>query len=354
MPKWTKEEVSLLQQVWPYVTSKNWDHYFPERTYESVRHKAKCLKISNSRQGTVKSKNSWAVDAIAKIQAGEILDKPLADKLFPLLAAAGYNISRDTQIPMSASQHSISDAKVSDRYTMGIFSCSHLGDRWQQLTNLNRFYDDVIAAGGKDFFHAGDWVSGSHRMHKGFEFGLHALGADAQRDYAVKNFPRREGVITRGISGNHCLSHVKDAGFNIVKAICNERDDLEYCGDWVADFTLPGDFRMKLRHGRGGLSYSLSYRVQKLVEKLDRRTPPPHLMAVGHWHTPAVFQEYQGVYAMLLPAFQGMTPFASSLGIEMSHIGGYLVHYDIDEKGKYIPGSIQSNLLSYPERQNDY
>lgn len=351
--KWTDEEIALLRQAWPYITSKNWDQWFPGRTYESVRHKAKCLKISSSAQGITKSKNSWAVDAIAKIQAGEILDKATADKFFPIMEAAGYNISRSTLEPMEAKSKRI-EARVSDRYSFGLYSCTHAGSRWQQWTSLNRFYDEVIAKGGKAFFHAGDLSDGLHKMHRGMEYGQHAIGADAQRDYCIKNFPQREGIKTHVISGNHDLSFVKDSGFNLVKAVCARREDMEYAGDWVADYNLPGGFRMKVRHGQGGLSYSLSYKLQKLCEKLDRRKQPPHLYAVGHWHTPAALAEYQGIYSMLLPAFQGMTPFASSLGIDFSHVGGYFVAYDIDQHGNFIEGSIQTELLSYPEMAHDY
>lgn len=353
MAKWTEQEVSLLREVWPLVTSKNWDHYFPARTYEAVRHKAKCLKLSGQALGDKKSSSSWFLEAYNSLLNKDIPDHNACVKLANMMQAAGWKIQTNTSLESDNTFH-VDAPEIVDRYVFGIISCTHLGSRSQQLTALNHFVDELMEAGGRDLFHAGDIVQGSEKMHRGMVYEIFEHGASRQRDYAVENFPRRPGLTTKLISGNHCLSFGKDTGFSICEAICARRDDMEFCGDWMANFVLPGGFRFKLRHGQGKMSYAISYKPQKLLEKWDRHVDPPHLFAVGHWHTPSFFPKYQGVDVMLLPAFQGQNNYVRSLGIEFSHVGGYICSYGLDEDGQFVNGSLRVDQKRYPELQHDY
>lgn len=353
--KWTDEEVEFLKQVWIHIDCNNWEQYFPDRTFESVRLKAKRLKAGR-KKGSVGISADWMAAALAKVREGRTLSKKETDEISKLLEVNGVEINRKDHRPtVTEKSHKVKARVKGGEVTFGLFSCTHLGSKWQQLTALNRFYDDIVARGGNLFFHAGDLTDGASGFHKGFEYGLFAHGADEQRDYTIDNYPRREGCHTHVVSGNHDLSFKKESGFNIVRAVCAHRDDMTYGGDWVADYELPGGFRLRIRHGQGGQAHARSWKLQKIIQSLDLRDEPPHCYGAGHWHYPCWLPVEQGVSAFMLPAFQGMTGYAKSLPtVSKSNVGGFAITYQVDTDGDFLPGSIRAEFLEYPELENDY
>lgn len=354
MPKWTKEEVADLKKMWGKATRADLAEMFPGRTFDSIRYKAKTLELERRKTRNSNSVD-WMADALERAAEGKTLTKKQTDALAKMLETNGVEIVRNDRRKKEPESKEVKIKTKGGEVVFGLLSCPHQGSKWEQNTALNRFYDDVIERGGSIFFNAGDLTDGAVSMHKGFEYGLHCHGADEQRDYAIEAYPRRDGCHTYVISGNHDLSFKKESGFNIVRAVCSQRDDMSYSGDWVADFTLPGGFRLRIRHGQGGASYARSYKLQKVMGSLDLRDDPPDLYAIGHWHYPCWLPVEQGVSAFMLSAFQGLTGYAKSLPtVSKSHVGGFVVTYQLDDEGKYLPGSIKTEFLEYPELDRDW
>ena len=355
--KWTDQEIGRLKKAWSTATRDDLARLFPGRSFDSVRYKAKSLGIER-RQTRENPSASWMTEILEKTAAGKTLTKQQTDRLATVLEGNGISIDRTTNQPgRFKDSHRRLQIKSwkGNTYAFGLISCSHLGSKWQQLTALHEFYDELARRKIPLCLHAGDLTDGAVSMHKGFEYGLHAHGADAQRDYALQHYPQRPGIETHVISGNHDLSFKTESGFNIVRAICAHRDDMHYCGDWVADIELPGRFRVRLRHGRGGTSYAKSYKLQKIIGSLDLHDDPPNLYAVGHWHTAIWMPNQQGVSAFLLAAFQGMTDFAKSLtNVNKSVVGGWIVTYQVDGAGGHLPASIAAEFIEFPELEKDY
>jgi len=86
-------------------------------------------------------------------------------------------------------------------YRFGVISCTHLGSKYQQISHLHSFYGLCKKEGVYTVFHCGDVVDGE-KIYRGMEYELFAHGADQQVDYAVKFYPRVEGIVTKAISGN--------------------------------------------------------------------------------------------------------------------------------------------------------
>lgn len=352
---WTDEEVNLLIKNWKKSTREDLEKIFPHRTFDAVRYKAKVLGIENRKTRNSNSAD-WMADVLERTAEGKTLDKKQTDRLAALLEANGVEISRTTND--TAAKKPVRQVGIKSwdgpTYSFGLISCSHLGSKYQQLTALNDFYDELERREIPICLHAGDLVDGASSFHKGFEYGLFAHGADEQRDYAIEVYPHRAGIETHIISGNHDLSFKKESGFNVVKAVCAHRKDMTFCGDWWADMQLPGEFKVRLRHGRGGGSYAKSYNIQRIISSLNLHDDPPNLYAVGHYHTAIWLPNQQGVSAFLISAFQGMTDFAKSLvNVHSSVVGGWIITYQIDE-GRALPASVKAEFIEYPEVYKDF
>lgn len=240
-------------------------------------------------------------------------------------------------------------------FRFGVISCTHFGSRYQQLTHLNTFYSLIARRRISLVLHAGDLTDGTHKMHRGMEYEQFLHGYAAHRKYAVENYPRRSGVETWVVSGNHDLSFQKDVGADIVEDVCNARDDMKYLGQWGAYIELPSlddSARLKvyLGHGSGGVAYARSYKLQKIVEQLAPEKKP-HFLFMGHWHTMAHIPQYRNVEAWSLGCFQSQTGYLLSKGLYPT-VSGLIVTVYPDHNG--IGRVIYENVPFYEMKSEDY
>jgi|GEM_PF-5784217 len=146
-----------------------------------------------------------------------------------------------------------------DWVRIGLVSDMHFGSQHQQLMHLHKAYRLFKEEGITTILNAGDIIDGQ-RVYRGQEFELFCHGVDAQVDYAIKNYPREEGITTYFISGNHDESHWKHAGVDIGKPIAAAREDMKYLCVGGATVTIPDDpetgVDIYLSHPIGGLSYA--------------------------------------------------------------------------------------------------
>ena len=215
-------------------------------------------------------------------------------------------------------------------HRFGVVSDTHMGSKHQQLTYLHEFYDTCAKEGIDTVLHVGDLVHGSPKMHRDMVLESFVHGADAQVDYAVENYPKREGIKTLLIAGNHDTSFWEDSGSDVVSRFCKDREDTEYLGQRGA-FVEFGGAKIYLWHPRGGGSYALSYRLQKWIEQVSP-ADKPHMLLVGHWHSPVWIPAYRNVEAIRLPCYQSQTPFEKTLGLHPV-IGGLILDMQTSDQG---------------------
>lgn len=215
------------------------------------------------------------------------------------------------------------------KYAFGVVSDTHIGSRYQQLSHLATFYTICSRRRIPVIFHCGDLVDGE-KMYRGQEYEIFAHGADAQREYTVAHYPKRSGVTTYAISGNHDASFIKTGGYNIVRAIAQQRSDIVYLGDDVAYYVL-GNIKIMIAHGSGGTAYAVSYKSQKLVERLPGGEKP-HLLFLGHYHHANIIPGYRNVETVQMPCFQANTPYMKAKGLH-AQAGGFIVAVQEDESG---------------------
>lgn len=210
-----------------------------------------------------------------------------------------------------------------------IMGDTQMGSKYTQLTYLHEFYNLCEKEGVKDVYHTGDITDGL-KMRVGHEYELYCSSADDMRDDVIKNYPKKEGITTHFISGNHDASIYKQVGYDICQAIANARPDMKYLGRDCAVVNLTPKCTLELRHPWDGTAYALSYKPQKMIESMESDSKP-NILAIGHYHK-AEYLFYRNVHCLQTGCFQGQTPFTRGKGISV-HIGGWIVKIRVDSEG---------------------
>lgn len=226
---------------------------------------------------------------------------------------------------------------------------THFGSKYAQITHLHNFYDLCEELGIKDVYHTGDITDGL-KMRVGHEYELYEISADGQCADVVKNYPRRKGITTHFITGNHDASLYKHVGFDIGSAIAKEREDMKYLGRDCAVVNLTPNCTLELRHPWDGCSYALSYKLQKMIEAMEADSKP-NILAVGNYHKElTVF--YRNIHGMLTGCFESQTPFMRGKGLA-AILGGFIVTIMVDKNG-YIQGISPMFIPYYSAIKDDY
>lgn len=231
----------------------------------------------------------------------------------------------------------------------GVIGDTQIGSKYTQLTYLHQFYDICEKEGITNVYHTGDVTDGL-KMRPGHEYELYEISADEMREDVVKNYPKRDGITTHFITGNHDASIYKHVGYDIGQAIANLRPDMKYLGRDCAVINLTPKCTLELRHPWDGTAYALSYKMQKMIEAMESDSKP-NILAVGHYHK-AEYIFYRNVHALQTGCFQGQTPFTRGKGISV-HMGGWIVSIRVDKDG-YIQGFAPEYIPFYYSIKDDY
>lgn len=243
--------------------------------------------------------------------------------------------------------HSIGEIKEVDFL---VISDSHLCQKGQQLSFINHLYDEAERRGIKRVYVVGDITDGYYKNRQEQVYDLFAIGADEQKDYVVKNWPRRKGIITYFIIGNHDETHIKNGGFNIGKAIANERDDMVYLGIGYAMIELSPNCRMDLLHPLDGSSYAISYSGQKYMDALSGGDKP-NILFVGHHHK-CMYFVYRNIHYFEVPSTTKQSSWMKRKRLA-NESGAWFVKVVVDEEGT-ISSCITEYMKQYKYLDNDY
>ena len=230
-----------------------------------------------------------------------------------------------------------------------IMGDTQFGSKYAQITHLHSFYDLCAKEGITDVYHTGDITDGL-KMRAGHEYELYVTSADEMREDVVKNYPKRDGITTHFITGNHDASLYKHVGYDIGAAIAKDRADMKYFGRDCAVINLTPNCTLELRHPWDGTAYAISYKIQKMIEAMEADSKP-NILAVGHYHK-AEWIFYRNVHALQTACFQSQTPFTRGKGISV-WMGGYIVTIRVDKDG-YIQGFTPEFIPYYKPIKDDY
>lgn len=217
-----------------------------------------------------------------------------------------------------------------DHLKLLLISDTHLGSKYDRLDILRYLYAKAEESGINYVLHSGDLTEGfSGRPQQLYE--LREPSYTGQRDYVVEKYPK-SSIPTYVIAGNHDLWWVKRCGADIVKDICDRREDLHYLGSDCEDLQI-GKLRIRLFHGVGGGAYAKSYKVQKYLDSIPVEERP-HILQTGHTHQ--AFYMHQGkTHCFQTSCLQDLTPYERSNGFTNDK-SCWWVSVDFDSKGNVV------------------
>lgn len=240
-----------------------------------------------------------------------------------------------------------SDWNGEQTITFGLIGDTHIGSKWTQLTHLNTFYDICEKRGVKTVYHTGD-ISEGDQMRVGHEYEVYTHGADDFIKHIVSAYPKRNGVVTKFITGNHDASIYKHSGCDIGTYISAMRDDMIYLGRDIARVNLTDKCTLELRHPWDGSAYAISQKSQKIIDNMEDK---PAILAIGHYHKDEMIY-YRGVYSFQTACFQARTPFEVGKNI-IPVVGGWIITVHVTKDGEIT--SITPEFIPFNrELQDDY
>ena len=232
----------------------------------------------------------------------------------------------------------------------GAIGDTHIGNKYQQISYLNEFYDRCQREGIDTIYHAGDISDGYYTNRNEQIYELFVHGFDEQKNYIVENYPQRDGMVTKFILGNHDFTHIRNGGANIGIPIAIEREDMIFLGVSTAKVNLTPNCVMEVNHPGDGSAYSISYSMQKLMESYSGQEKPDILLN-GHHHK-ALYMFYRNIHGIEIGCFQAQTPFMKGKKLR-ADMGGYIVTIKVDDSG--IIKSFGTEFIPiYYALKNDY
>lgn len=220
-----------------------------------------------------------------------------------------------------------------------LISDTHLASKYDRLDILRYLYQEAEDKNVNYILHSGDVTEGRSNRDDQI-YSLKEASYTGQRDYVVNKYPQ-SNIPTYMITGNHDLWWVKRAGCDIVKDICDKREDLTYLGSDCEDLKI-GKLRIRLYHGKGGSSYAKSYKLQKYLDSvaLEER---PHILQTGHIHQ-AFYYKQDKTHCFQTSCLQDLTPFERSMGFSNDK-SCWWVDVWMDDKGN--PVKVEQELETF-------
>lgn len=211
-------------------------------------------------------------------------------------------------------------------------SDSHLCNEAQQLHLLNKIYKEAAEKRIKTILHFGDVLDGDYHNRPEHQYALFRLGASRQLDYITNYYPKVEGIDTYFITGTHDQTHCKNGGVFIGTAIEEKRPDLHFLGDDKGIYKPAESPKTseEMFHPGGGCSSSLSYKMQKYIDKMEPGNKP-NIIGSGHFHQ-SHMMAYRNVIAFLVPCLTAKTNFAIRQGLENT-MGAYFIDMYVNDDG---------------------
>lgn len=211
-----------------------------------------------------------------------------------------------------------------------LLSDTHLGSKYDRVDILRYLYAKAEDTNTNYVLHSGDLTEGlSGRPQQLYE--IREASYTGQRDYAIEKYPE-SNIPTYLISGNHDLWWIKQCGADIVRDICNHRDNMHYLGSDCEDMRI-GKLKIRLFHGKGGQSYAKSYKIQKYLDSISIKEMP-HILQTGHIHQ-AFYYKQDDTHCFQTSCLQDLTPFARSMGLSNDKSVWWLDVY-MDDKGNPV------------------
>lgn len=234
--------------------------------------------------------------------------------------------------------------------SIGLISDTHLGSTAERLDILEYAYSVFKDAGIAHVFHTGDVSDGNGNVYPGHQNHIHCRGDD-QLAYVIAKYPKREGITTHFIAGNHDLKDFQKSGVDpmgkLITGFENRgkfipgRKDLDYLGQMGTQILMPHEIVMDLLHPDAGFTYAKSYKIQKRSEAMSRESRPD-IQVSGHLHD-FCHLWIDGTVFVAMPGMQDATEFFRRRGFSRQ-VGFVVFNYEIN-RGELVSANVRPYMF---------
>lgn len=216
--------------------------------------------------------------------------------------------------------------------TFAVLGDTHLGSEYSAEDELNDAYDIIESRGITQVFHGGDLSEGWKSFRHETFLNNKAIGFQNQLEYIVEHYPKRDGVTTYFIEGNHDLWVGKDALASLGKTVSMVRSDLKYLGAEFARINLTPYVDLTLYHPNDGSSANVFSKLQNFIDRGGQKVSV--LNFIFHYHKVGMLQ-HRGVYGFYGSSFQRQSNWMNINNLS-SYIGFWIITLKLNAKGELI------------------
>jgi len=281
------------------------------------------MKRESVRRVTRMAKSNARETPAAPIEPTDTLIKKLYERFSHDELSA---IANGKSINPSRLSRPVIDFKGDD-VVIGFITDTHIGEETFEDSLWLSFLAECKREGVQMILHAGDVHEGmSNRPDQVYH--LQDVGASAQMAHAERLFKMTDLPI-KVIDGNHDRWGVKSNGLFMVPDLCKRVPNMEFIGSDTGDVIINGS-KWRLWHGEDGSSYSVSYRLQKIVESFTGGDKPSILLC-GHTHKQCYIFE-RNIHVVSGGALSYQSSWMRSTR-KPCHTGFHIIHARIKDGG---------------------
>lgn len=245
-------------------------------------------------------------------------------------------------LKMKAPSIKVIKPRKTARYKFAVIADTHLVDKVCAISELYDFYARCAKMGITEIVHAGDLMHGIN-VYRGQINDLLCFGFQDHLDFAIRHYPQLGGITTYFIGGNHCESYVTHCGADILSFISKARPDMVYLGMYDATVILNG-VSIGLHHGAHGVPYSISYHLQKYVEKIGAGQKP-QIYVLGHYHS-SLYMFYRNIHCFLPGCWQRPNNYSVRRGLP-NLLGGWVIELEVANDRQHSITEISQRFIPY-------
>jgi len=213
--------------------------------------------------------------------------------------------------------------------TIGVVSDTHCGSEYHAKEELDKMYDIFEDRGITMVLHAGDLSEGMKKLRMETFLGNVAIGFNAQLDYVVRNYPRRKGITTYAINGNHDLWYLTEGLANFVNTVALVRDDIKYMGDDFARIFITPKIDITMFHPNDGSASNVFTKLQNFGDRGGNKLSKINI--IGHYHKLGWIY-YRDMHILYPGSFQKQSEWMNMNNLR-SEVAGIILKMKIKDDG---------------------
>ena len=215
-----------------------------------------------------------------------------------------------------------------EHFRFGVMGDTHLGSIYTSPELIYKAFEEFKKAGCEFMVHSGDVVEGMSGR-PGHIYELTHVGYENQKKHSIEVFSQCP-IDSYFIDGNHDRWFIKSSGALIVKDMCESIEGATFLGHDEGDIRLKKNAILRLWHGEDSSSYSVSYRMQKVVESLTGGEKP-NIMILGHVHKQAYIFE-RNIQCISSGCMQYQSAWMRGKRLP-AHVGFHIIDVWVNDKG---------------------